>query len=235
MSAERFDHEALKAAVAAFSIGALEEEEREEVLRHLETCDECRAEFDDLAEVGSWLALLHDPLPLPGGFQDRVLAEARRNRAGESIAVVSPRRSRARWLVGAAATVVLVIAGIWLLNLASNGGLSGRQRAALEALVESDRQIELRGTGSAAASVVPGGDGAVFIATDLREAPSDSVYQLWLKQGDRIVSGGVFEPSEGIAIVAIDEPFGELDGALVTVEPPGGSAQPTSAPVVDSI
>lgn len=237
MPNERFDHEALKASVAAFCIDALEEQEREEVLGHLETCDECRAEFESLAEVGSWLALLHDPLPLPTGFQDRVLAEARRSRARQASAgVVLPRRSRAPWLVGAAATVVLIVGGVLLgLNLMSPPGVADRQQAALEALVESDRQIELRGTSPAVASVVPNEDGAVFIAADLSPAPSESVYQLWLKLGGRIVSGGVFEPSKGIAIVPIDEPFDQLDGALVTIEPPGGSAQPTSAPIVDSI
>lgn len=235
MPDERFDHEALKASVAAFSIGALEEEEREEVLRHLETCDECRADFEALAEVASWLALIHEPPPLPSGFQERVLTEARRRRAGEIISVASPARPRTRWLLGAAATVAFIAVGTWLaLNLAT-GDVPERQRAALEALVESDRQIQLRGTTSAVASVVPNEDGAVFIATDLSPAPSESVYQLWLKQGGRIVSAGVFEPTDGIAIVEIDEPFHELDGALVTIEPPGGSPQPTSTPVVDSI
>lgn len=237
MPAQPLDHETLKAAVAAFSIDALEEEEREEVLRHLATCDGCRAEFDSLAEVASWLALIQEPASLPSGFQERVLTEARRSRAGDmSVVAPPPRRSRTTWLLGAAAILAVVIAGTWLtLNLAPTDGATEQQRAALEALVESDRQIELRGTSPAVASVVPDEDGAVFIATDLSPAPSDSVYQLWLKQGGRIVSGGVFEATAGVAIVEIDEPFDELDGALVTIEPPGGSPQPTSAPVVDSI
>lgn len=41
--------------IAAFVIGALEEEERDAIRRHLATCPSCRADYEDLVPVRDWL------------------------------------------------------------------------------------------------------------------------------------------------------------------------------------
>ncbi|MCB9460421.1 MAG: anti-sigma factor [Anaerolineaceae bacterium] len=59
----------------------------------------------------------------------------------------------------------------------------------------------------------------------------DTVYQLWLRrQDDSIISIGTFtvdEEGRATIIFELNEPIGGFAGAGVTIEPPGGSPQPT--------
>lgn len=233
MAEQHFEHEKMKESVAAYSIGALDEQEIAEVTRHLETCDECRTDLESFREVGMWLSQAHHPASVPVGFQERVLAEARRR--SPDLPVTVPRESRRlalRTAIAAVLASVIAFAGFSLISLRDD---KERQQAVIVALLESDQQIELSGSTDAVGRVVSVPEGAVFVASDLSPLPSGSTYQLWLKKGARIVSAGVFEPADGIAIVRIDEPFAGFGGALVTTEPAGGSPQPTSDPVIDSI
>ena len=57
------------------------------------------------------------------------------------------------------------------------------------------------------------------------------VYQLWLQSPDQqMVPAGLMEPGQTTALLEGDA--AEAIGAGVTVEPPGGSEQPTTDPVV---
>ncbi len=76
---------------------------------------------------------------------------------------------------------------------------------------------------------------SLFVATDLPNVAQRSVYQLWIKDGAVITSGGTFESSGGTATVRLERRFGDFSGALVTIEPGAGREQPTSVAVVDSI
>ena len=72
-------------AAAEYALGILPPAEQAEVARHLLTCDECRAEVQDLAEVGTdLLGLVPDAEP-PLGFDRRVLAHVQRPRRRRSV------------------------------------------------------------------------------------------------------------------------------------------------------
>lgn len=59
----------------------------------------------------------------------------------------------------------------------------------------------------------------------------DAVYQLWLQRDDEsVISIGTFtvdEEGRATVIFELDEPIGTFAGAGVTIEPPGGSPEPT--------
>ena len=65
-------------------------------------------------------------------------------------------------------------------------------------------------------------------------AGSDRVYQVWLVRGHgKPASAGLFRvPGSGQATFAIPESMKGVDQVLVSVEPGGGSDQPTTKPVV---
>jgi hypothetical protein len=52
--------------------------------------------------------------------------------------------------------------------------------------------------------------------------------------GTTPVSAGVFDVSEGLAIVEADRSVEGFDGAAVTIELDGGSTEPTSTPIMQS-
>lgn len=81
----------------------------------------------------------------------------------------------------------------------------------------------------------PSSQQALFYAFGLPELPADTVYQLWYITDSGPASAGTFEVDgfgEGEVLVA-DVPAGSLiDLWAVTVEPAGGSAQPTGAMMI---
>lgn len=77
-------------------------------------------------------------------------------------------------------------------------------------------------------------DRAVFLASGLAEAPGGKVYQLWFDDGGTMRSAGLMRASGDSPTTYATLLDGPVDGATgmgVTVEPAGGSAQPTSAPL----
>jgi anti-sigma-K factor RskA len=52
--------------------------------------------------------------------------------------------------------------------------------------------------------------------------------------GETPVSAGVFDSSDGLAIVEAERSVEGYDGAAITIEPEGGSAEPTTTPIMQS-
>ncbi len=65
-------------------------------------------------------------------------------------------------------------------------------------------------------------------------APGEA-YQVWLGQGDTMVSAGLFDADaagNGRIVFSAPLPMGQYDSLRVTAEPATGSAQPTSVPTI---
>jgi anti-sigma-K factor RskA len=76
--------------------------------------------------------------------------------------------------------------------------------------------------------VVRAPDGeAVMIIRDLDEAPSGKTYEAWVIGAGGPVKAGLFDGGDQ-EIVLLDEPVGPDAIVAVTLEPEGGSEQPTS-------
>jgi anti-sigma-K factor RskA len=222
-------HEEIKALVGAYVLGAVPEDEQPTIRAHLLTCEECMAEADSYSSTTSDLALAVEPVELPAGFEDRVMAVI----ADERTASAPPRSAlRARWFGWAFGVAVLLVAiGFGAAYVQTQSDLD-RERRVVSALLRSDAGMELDGDGVAA--MIPTREGSVFVAEGLADPPDGHTYQLWLIEGTDPVSAGTFDVREGRVVIEMDQSLEGFDGAAVTVEPAGGSPEPTTDPVVQT-
>jgi anti-sigma-K factor RskA len=231
-------HEAVKDLIAPYVLGAVSPEEEREIRSHILTCDECTQEAESLAMVTAALPHGAEPVPLPAGFVDRVVAHVHNDRpvASPAPAISIPWYRRWKGWQVVATSVLLVVAlimGGFLVNEHKN--LEQRQKV-LSALLHHERDgMELQGSAGAVAKVIPTSNGSIFVASGLRQAPADHTYQLWLIKGDGTpVSAGTFAMNGGVAVLESHLSLDTFDKAAVTVEPSGGSTQPTTQPVITS-
>jgi len=235
------DHNRFDELKEAYVLGALPEVERHEFEEYLGTHPARQTEIDDLLTVAGLLALSpqeQDPPPqLRRNIMSVVEAEARRPAA--------PMRSRFAGLweilslrnltLGAAAVLVI---GLFTWNMVLRGevqDLNG-EVANLQDAQQESRMIALQGSGTAqqaqAEVMVLEDHYGVLMAEDLPKAPEHRTYQIWVIDGDQPEPGGLFSP-EGEAVAAVvKKPLEGADAVAVTVEPEGGSPQPTTKPMM---
>jgi anti-sigma-K factor RskA len=84
-------------------------------------------------------------------------------------------------------------------------------------------------SGGRSTAVVSHGE-AVFLASDLPTVASDRTYQLWVMSSDRARSVGLLGRGNSAQVLVPGVRPGDQIG--VTLEPAGGSPQPTTAPLV---
>jgi hypothetical protein len=68
------------------------------------------------------------------------------------------------------------------------------------------------------------------VTADLPPAPEGKVYQLWFVTAEAKISAGLIRPDQnghGFAILQYPPDIGQLAAAAITLEPEGGSEQPT--------
>ncbi len=153
-------------------------------------------------------------------------------------------RARNRWfqrpagfLLAAAAAIVLFVGGTFVGQAFNTNQFVQQQAAALvqiNAAPDSKRASTVTKDGHPATLVWSGELGlSALMIKDLPALPSDKDYQLWYMNDSGAFSAGTFN-SAGTGIVwrALDGTMKAGDQVGVTVEPTGGSKQPTSAPIV---
>jgi anti-sigma-K factor RskA len=193
---------------AAYALDALDPEDRWTYERHLDTCTRCREEVATLRDIASELASAADgPEPSPE-LRDRILEAAR---AEPRTATVVPMRRR-RWVLPATAAAAVAAAcaaiglGLWANSLRES----------------PQRVVALDG--------VPGqlivSDDRASLVVCLDEAPAAKTYEAWVIADKRPRPAGLF--AGGCRAVQLDEPVDRGDVVAITLEPAGGSGQPTS-------
>ena len=216
------DHERIEERLTVYVLGGMDPIERAafeaEFEPHRAGCRRCTKLYRELSEVGTSLALTAPPVQPPAGLEDRIV-ELATGRAEPSNVRRFPggplRRARV-----AAAAVALVVVG-WIA-----GSLTGREASPLRVAALSGST-----SGELAVAFVPGSDRAVVVGHALPTPPGDRVYQLWVRSEGGMLPGPTFSPSGGTVLTEVRFPTADYDLVAITVEPPGGSAQPTSDPI----
>lgn len=225
----------------AYAVDALDDLERAAFERHLAECAECRAEVASLREAASTLAETTATEP-PAGLRDRVLAGIATTRPlpPEGPSPVAPvsldsRRPRRRLdlLVAAAAAVLAVGAGtvLWQQPWEDTSQTQSPVAAVLSA--DDARSTSLDFDGGARATLVHSDSvgRAVLVTEKMPPPPPGKVYQLWLDQpGEGMVSAGLM-PVRADQRVLLAGDAATATAAGITVEPAGGSPEPTSDPI----
>ncbi len=234
------NHLPFRENLAAYALNALDAEETAALQVHLQTCDSCRAELADYQRVSAGL-LSALPPQAPRPALKRTLA-ARLPSAKQSI--------RPRWQLGWSFGQIATSAALALLLVMNM--LSFNQVRALQIQqTELTRRLEMEQTTLAmiaspgaytlpvhgedvTGSLIVNGEknSAILILSHLPELEKGKTYQIWLIQpDDGRVSAGLFEVNRegGITIASLDsrDSLQEYTGIGVTIEPAGGSDQPT--------
>jgi hypothetical protein len=220
----RGEHEC-GADVAAYALGALDEAEAEAFRRHLETCTVCREELASFQQVVDELPLAAPRHRAPAAVRRKVMREvaADARRAGRP----APPSGLARggWLlprpVLALGAALLIAVGVFV---AVQSGSSGGTR-----VIEG----KVVGPGSAQLHIAHGRGSLVL--REFSPPPTGKIYEVWVQRGTRAPSptSALFSvTSSGSADVDVPGSLRGVSTVMVTPEPPGGSAQPTHAPVI---
>ena len=249
------DRESLRDLAAGYVLGALSAEEARAFEAALAGSPELRREVAEFREVSARLAEqrpLTPPPALKARLLERIAAEAA---AGERPALPFPERKSFAPVATAMALAAMVLLAVGLTLKVRV--LGDTLRARDSALALRDQQLATR-EATLNAILEPGVQLTTLTATGaqpvvqifydrvrrailmhafrLPQAPPGRVYQLWLmpKQGNPIPSQTFNTEPDGHGLVErIAVPAGqEVTGFAVSVEPTGGSPQPTTTPIL---
>jgi anti-sigma-K factor RskA len=235
------DHERFDELKAAFVLGALPEVERREFEEYLAEHPERQAETDELGTVTGLLALSpqdkEPPPELRRSIMDVVEAEADRPRVESRSGLARIRDFLDVRSLALSAAALLVI-GLFSWNMLLQGelrDLQGRVQS-LQNQPQEPQMVALEGSGAArqarAEVMILHNDRAVLMAEDMPSVPEAKSLQIWVIENDVPKPGGLFEPREGPVAIIVEAPLDGADAIAVTVEPDGGSPEPTTDPVL---
>ncbi|PRH76877.1 anti-sigma factor [Streptomyces solincola] len=239
--------EHLHAPTGAYALDALPDDERDAFERHLETCPACAQEVRELTATAARLGVSAATAP-PPGMKAAVLAGIDSVRQlpplvpGGGASAVSPvRRGRAlpRLVLAACVAAAVGFGGVaaWQYQRADEASEQARaaqdQADRLTAVLSAPDARTVTGAteGGTRATVVVSRErnSAVFVASGLPKPPAGKTYQLWFDDDGAMRPAGLVS-SDGASVMQ-----GGVDGASgvgVTVEPLGGSAEPTTGPLM---
>jgi len=229
------NNESIHALSGAYAVDALDDLERARFEAHLATCADCRAEVQGLREAAARLAEA-SPVSPPPAVRDRVLADIARIRPLPPESPTGPAhvKQHRRWpRLVAAAAVVLGLIGVG--TVVTHPWDNGTQQVSV-----AERVLHAADAQRVAATLPRGAkatvvrsvsqDTAVIVTSGMPNAPRGKTYELWLQApSGRMLPAGLMQGGDRTVVLRGDAATAKAAG--ITVEPAGGSAQPTSAPI----
>jgi anti-sigma factor RsiW len=228
----------IHALVGAYAIDALDDLERAAFERHLAECPACQSEVAGLREASAMIGSTV-PVQPSAGLRDRVLADIATVRplppAVDRPAAAAPGRRtrfRPRALLAAAAAVIALGAGAaaitqpWQDDSSQTVTVADQIRAADDAETYTHT---LDGGATATITRSQSMNQAVLETSGMPDAPSGSVYELWLLHDEQMVPAGLMTGGDHEIVLEGDPATAQ--GVGITVEPDGGSDEPSGDPI----
>ena len=159
------------------------------------------------------------------------------------------RRRRSTWLAGlmrAAAAVVLLGVGIGVGRWSARGAVDEAMDSMAESMAPTQHYAHLNQAQDVqrVTDTMPDGHVATLtwsqdmsmtaltLPAAMKDSAGDRSLQVWLKEGQRTTSLGVYDPRDGTGFSFLDIMPRPGQQIVITMEPAGGSPQPTTPPLV---
>ncbi|TDD38212.1 hypothetical protein E1287_06490 [Actinomadura sp. KC06] len=220
-----------------YVLDALGDTERRRFERHLPGCTACAEETAGLRETTVRLALAAARRP-PDRLRERVMAEIARTRQSPpplARRLPSP-RTRGLSRIAAAACLVLALIGggtTWHYHRSADQERALNRQVTAVMTAPDAHTSTARAQGAATVTVVSSRSlgKAVVTTARLQHLPPAKTYQMWWLGPTAPRSAGTLDPS-GRQRPVITVGLGNAQRFGVTIEPAGGSPQPTSPPLL---
>ena len=224
------DTDGIHELAAAHALDALDPDERRAFEEHLASCEQCRAEVAELQEAAAALAYATPAVEPPPRLRERLLERARE----EGGVVVPFRRRRVERVLAYAAIPAAAAAvglGIWAGVL--HGRLADERKAAssVQAVLSDPQATRVQLARGAGELVVDSDRNGVLVVRRLPPPPSSKTYEAWVIADGKTQPAGLFRDRE---VVALSRPVPDNAVVAITVEPRGGSKQPTQRPLTSA-
>jgi anti-sigma factor RsiW len=224
-------HDRLQEDAGAYVLGALEPAEQAAFEGHLASCPSCRDEVEQLRLAVDALPRSVEPFAAPPTLK-RALMEAVREDAKPER---RPLRERLGFLTDlrpqlALGAALLLVLGVVLGSQLSGGGDDGHRVVA--GVVDRSRVPDATAT----VTLPEDGRGPAQLRVTGMPAPKrGQVYEIWLKRGDQLQPGPLFNTdASGNGAGAIPDDLEGVSTVLVTREATGGAKTPSEAPIISA-
>jgi anti-sigma-K factor RskA len=221
----------------AYAVDALDDLERARFERHLAECEDCRAEVAELRETAALLAETV-ATPPPAALRESVLAGISQVRplapAAPAASPPTPAGRRA-WVPFLVAAALAIFAGLGAMIAQPWADDEVPQLTAAEQVLQApDAEevfLDLGEAGRATVTRSKAEDRAVITTEDMVAAPDGKAYELWLMSPEEEFVPAGLMPDAADQTVVLDGAAADAIAVGITVEPNGGSEQPTSEPI----
>lgn len=225
--------------IPALVLGALDSGEEQSAREHLAGCPRCAAEYQAYAVISNKLSLAAPQVTPPQGLRASILSSARKTAPvvrkrptwREDLAVFFSRPG-SLWMAASLAVILLLALG--------NVYQWRTRQIPVSTPAVHFNVVAMRSDNQAASAegvliISPDGRYGTLVVNGLQPLVADQVYQVWLILGDSRVSGGLFSVGAsgyGAMEVESPRPLSEYTRFGITIEPLGGSPQPTGERVL---
>jgi anti-sigma-K factor RskA len=241
--------------IDVYALGALEPSEQVAVDEHLDECSRCRARLEEAKELVmlfAWTPDQHEPPPaLRAQVMQRVAhlqrLQGKNSRSWWERLSLPPWFGSPRFAVQLSGAFLLLLAllGWHTTQLQSQVTTLRAQLAEQQSLVAVLYAPDTRIVPLALAADPTTNQGylifdpnqarGVIKATDLAALPQDKTYQLWMIADNQPESVGLLRTDtagSGAVEIQAQRPLSQYEAFGISVEPAGGSQQPSTTPIV---
>lgn len=225
--------------VGPYVLDALEADERSRFEDHLALCEQCRAELAGFQSTAARLGEAEATTP-PAALRARIVTLAGTTQQERPVVTALAQRSRirrasARIAVAAAVAAAVLGLGGFIAEHERADDLSADQTRFTSLMTADDATTTegaVAGGGTLRVIASPQRNAAVVVGSSLDPLDAGQTYQVWRMRDGKPTSVGLLGRRSGVLYV---DGIKDADAFAVSVEPAGGSDQPTTKPIASAL